>query len=62
MVFHAGAAPQTARQPARCTDIPLILYEYPFNERIRTLLRPEDLFDRPDFFLAGIMRCSTTSP
>ncbi len=52
MVFHAGAAPQTARQPARCTDIPLILYEYPFNERIRTLLRLEDLFDRLDFFLA----------
>jgi len=29
----------------------LILYEYPFNERIRTLLRLEDLFDRLEFFL-----------
>jgi len=30
----------------------LILYEYPFNERIRTLLRLEDLFDRFGFFLS----------
>lgn len=30
----------------------MILYEYPFNERIRTLLRLEDLFDRLDYFLA----------
>ena len=29
----------------------LILYEYPFNERIRTLLRLEDLFDRLTVFL-----------
>ncbi|MDF6628572.1 cell division protein ZapD, partial [Escherichia coli] len=29
----------------------MILYEYPFNERIRTLLRLEDLFERLDFFL-----------
>jgi cell division protein ZapD len=29
----------------------LILYEYPFNERMRTLLRLEDLFDRFAFFL-----------
>jgi cell division protein ZapD len=28
----------------------LILYEYPLNERIRTLLRLEDLFERLDFF------------
>jgi cell division protein ZapD len=27
-------------------DEPLILYEYPLNERIRTLLRLEDLFER----------------
>ncbi len=33
-------------------DARLILYEYPFNERIRTLLRLEDLFDRLEFFLA----------
>lgn len=30
----------------------MILYEYPFNERIRTLLRLEDLFDRLVFFAA----------
>ncbi|MGI4812865.1 MAG: cell division protein ZapD [Janthinobacterium lividum] len=30
----------------------MILYEYPFNERIRTLLRLEDLFDRLEFFLS----------
>jgi len=29
----------------------LILYEYPFNERIRTLLRLEELFGRFTFFL-----------
>jgi cell division protein ZapD len=36
----AGSRHQTAR------DEPLILYEYPLNERVRTLLRLEDLFDR----------------
>jgi cell division protein ZapD len=30
----------------------VIIYEYPLNERIRTLLRLEDLFDRVDFFIA----------
>jgi cell division protein ZapD len=30
----------------------VILYEYPFNERVRTLLRLEDLFARFAFFLA----------
>jgi cell division protein ZapD len=29
----------------------LIVYEYPFNERIRTLLRLEDLYERFSFFL-----------
>ncbi len=28
----------------------LILYEYPFNERVRTLLRLEDLFDKLEYF------------
>src|SRR3989337_3893395 len=32
---------------------PLIVYEYPLNERIRTLLRLEDLFERARHFLAG---------
>ena len=31
---------------------PVITYEYPLSERIRTLLRLEDLFDRTRFFLA----------
>jgi len=30
----------------------VITYEYPSNERIRTLLRLEDLFDRASYFLA----------
>jgi cell division protein ZapD len=34
----------------RRTGFPLILYEYPLNERIRTLLRLEDLFTRFDHF------------
>jgi cell division protein ZapD len=29
-----------------------VLYEYPFNERVRTLLRLEDLFDKLEFFCA----------
>lgn len=29
----------------------MITYEYPFNERIRTLLRLEDLFDKTTYFL-----------
>ena len=29
----------------------MITYEYPFNERIRTLLRLEDLFDKAAYFL-----------
>ena len=28
----------------------VITYEYPFNERIRTLLRLEDLFDKTHYF------------
>ncbi|MBL8520576.1 MAG: cell division protein ZapD [Betaproteobacteria bacterium] len=28
----------------------MIIYEYPLNERVRTLLRLEDLFDRTEFF------------
>lgn len=30
----------------------MITYEYPLNERVRTMLRLEDLFDRVDFFVA----------
>ncbi|MEB0284782.1 hypothetical protein, partial [Sphingomonas sp. 10B4] len=32
-------------------DTILIVYEYPFNERIRTLLRLEDLYEKFIFFL-----------
>ena len=31
----------------------MITYEYPFNERIRTLLRLEDLFDKTAYFAQG---------
>lgn len=31
----------------------VIIYEYPLNERIRTLLRLEDLFDRAQHFIAA---------
>jgi cell division protein ZapD len=34
------------------TEYPLITYEYPLNERIRTLLRLEDLFERSRHFIA----------
>jgi len=30
----------------------IVLYEYPFSERVRTLLRLEDLFDKLDYFCA----------
>ena len=36
--------------PARGT---VIIYEYPLNERVRTLLRLEDLYERVGHFLAG---------
>jgi cell division protein ZapD len=36
-----------AKQPT------FILYEYPLNERVRTLLRLEDLFERLDHFASG---------
>lgn len=34
------------------TAAPVIVYEYPLNERVRTLLRLENLFARVQFFLA----------
>jgi len=36
--------------PTAAQDGTLILYEYPLNERVRTLLRLEDLFERLEFF------------
>jgi cell division protein ZapD len=40
-----------AHNPAQRTAGHVILYEYPLNERVRTLLRLEDLYDRVRFFL-----------
>ncbi len=34
------------------SDVEWTVYEFPFTERIRTLLRLEDLFDKFDFFLS----------
>ena len=34
-------------------NAPVITYEYPLNERIRTLLRLEDLFSKVDHFASG---------
>jgi len=47
-------APQIAQNPASfLTDARgVITYEYPLNERIRTLLRLEDLFERSRHFIA----------
>jgi len=38
--------------PFGVTAAPVITYEYPLNERIRTLLRLEDLFERSRHFIA----------
>ncbi len=43
-----AATPRTVSIASR--DGTLILYEYPLNERVRTLLRLEDLFERLEFF------------
>lgn len=41
----------TERAPARADAPSLIVYEYPLSERVRTLLRLENLFDRLGHFL-----------
>src|SRR5215217_5674340 len=46
MVQNHGIAPAYAERNAT-----LIVYEYPFNERIRTLLRLEDLYEKFKFFV-----------
>jgi cell division FtsZ-interacting protein ZapD len=38
----------------------VITYEYPFNERIRTLLRLEDLFEKTAYFTQSDGRWNTT--
>ena len=37
-----------------------VLYEYPFSERVRTLLRLEDLFDKLMYFCAQSIHTATT--
>jgi cell division protein ZapD len=44
----SATIPRTSSIAAQ--DSTLILYEYPLNERVRTLLRLEDLFERLEFF------------
>ncbi len=39
-------------RPLTEPDGAVITYEYPLNERIRTLLRLEDLFERSRYFIA----------
>jgi cell division protein ZapD len=45
-------APALPHNPRETKAGPVITYEYPLNERIRTLLRLEDLYGRVRFFLA----------
>ena len=47
-----GENPAISLRPSRQAP-PLIVYEYPLHERIRTLLRLEDLFERARHFLAS---------
>lgn len=47
-----AVAASSRRIPTVAQDGTLILYEYPLNEHIRTLLRLEDLFERLEFFAA----------
>ena len=45
-------ATQITQNPANFRRASVITYEYPLNERIRTLLRLEDLFERSRHFIA----------
>lgn len=47
--LHSGFRDSAVPKPIR----PLITYEYPLNERVRTLLRLEDLYERVLYFLEG---------
>src|SRR6266568_3734181 len=44
--------PQDQRPPPRVAGATVITYEYPLSERIRTLLRLEDLFERAGHFFS----------
>src|SRR4029077_9016403 len=43
--------PAPAERATRHRPDDVISYEYPLGERVRTLLRLEDLFERVDYFL-----------
>jgi cell division protein ZapD len=48
LIVNARTLPHNPREPKAGS---VITYEYPLNERIRTLLRLEDLYGRVSFFL-----------
>ena len=57
----------TSRQNAGLTQLPrtvrsVIRYEHPLNERIRTLMRLEDLYRRAQFFAAQVERARRITP
>ena len=54
-----GAQLRASQQHSRFVGV-VITYEYPLNERIRTLLRLEDLFERSRHFIAQPTRTTTT--
>lgn len=55
MLVHAGAAATSKSRTDAAVKVigRVILFEYPCNERIRSLLRVEHLFDRLFFFAEG---------
>lgn len=55
MLVHAGAAASSNSRTDAAVKVigRVILFEYPCNERIRSLLRVEHLFDRLFFFAEG---------
>ena len=48
--FFPSKSTRASGSPSSHGTAGLILYEYPLNERVRILLRLEDLFERLDFF------------
>lgn len=50
--FRMRLSPARLSQQFHELTLVVITYEYPLNERIRTLLRLEDLYDRVAFFVA----------
>ncbi len=50
--MNLSSPAQITQNPPNFRRAPVITYEYPLNERIRTLLRLEDLFERSRHFIA----------